>query len=49
MGPVGYPETSVNTNVRCVTSRRTNISFTPRRKPEITQNFISYCQRTRSS
>jgi hypothetical protein len=38
MRPIRCPETSVtNLNLRCVASRRENIPFTLRRKPEITR------------
>jgi hypothetical protein len=37
MGTTGCPEMSVTTNPRYVTSPKSEISFTPRREPEITR------------
>jgi len=35
MGPRACPATSVTTNIRCVTSQKSEVLFTPRPKPEI--------------
>ena len=41
MEATGCPETSVTTNLRCVTCQKSEISFTRRRKPDITHTSLS--------
>jgi hypothetical protein len=40
MGKISCAETSVNTNLRWVTSQKKKIPFTLRRKPKVTQSII---------
>jgi hypothetical protein len=42
--PMGFPEMSVNTNVHCVTSQKSE-DLTPRRKPEFTNIEVDYYQK----